>query len=35
MYVIPSDLVETFQVLHRVESAAGPWPDQPGGEPED
>ena len=30
MYVIPSDRVETFQVLHRDESAAWPWPDQPG-----
>lgn len=28
--VIPSDRVETFQVLHRDESAAWPWPDQPG-----
>ncbi len=34
MYVIPSDRVETFQVLHRDESAVWPWPDQPGGEPE-
>ena len=30
MYVIPSDRVETFQVLHRDESAAWPWADQPG-----
>ncbi len=29
MYVIPSDRVETFQVLSRDESAAWPWPDQP------
>jgi len=28
--VIPSDRVETFQVLHRDESAAWPWADQPG-----
>jgi DNA-binding GntR family transcriptional regulator len=33
-YVIPSDRVETFQVLHRDESAVWPWPDQPGGESE-
>lgn len=33
MYVIPSDRVETFQVLHRDESAAWPWPNQPDGEP--
>jgi DNA-binding GntR family transcriptional regulator len=29
MYVIPSDRVETFQVLERDESAAWPWPEQP------
>ena len=29
MYVIPSDRVETFQVLHRDESATWPWPGQP------
>ena len=34
MYVIPSDRVETFQVLERDESAGWPWPDQPGGEPD-
>ncbi len=33
VYVIPSDRVETYQVLHRDESARWPWPDQPGGEP--
>ena len=33
MSVIPSDRVETLQVLHRDESAAWPWPNQPGGEP--
>jgi GntR family transcriptional regulator len=32
-HVIPSDRVETFHVLHRDESAAWPWPDQPGREP--
>ena len=31
MYVIPSDRVETVQVLERDESAAWPWPDRPGG----
>lgn len=30
MYVIPSDRVETVQVLERDESAAWPWPGQPG-----
>jgi DNA-binding GntR family transcriptional regulator len=30
VHVIPSDRVETFQVLHRDESATWPWPDQPG-----
>jgi DNA-binding GntR family transcriptional regulator len=30
VYVIPSDRVETFQVLHRDASAAWPWADQPG-----
>ena len=34
MYVIPSDRVETFQVLHRDESATWPWPEQPVTEPE-
>jgi len=34
MYVIPSDRVETFQVLHRDESATWPWPEQPKTEPE-
>lgn len=34
MYVIPSDRVETVQVLERDESADWPWPDQPAG-PED
>ena len=33
MHVIPSDRVETFQILHRDESAAWPWPDQPSDEP--
>jgi len=33
MYVIPGDRVETFQVLHRDESAAWPWADQPGAAP--
>jgi GntR family transcriptional regulator len=28
--VIPSDRVETVQVLHRDASAAWPWADQPG-----
>jgi DNA-binding GntR family transcriptional regulator len=32
MYVIPSDRVETVQVLERDESASWPWPDQPGNE---
>jgi GntR family transcriptional regulator len=32
MYVIPSDRVETVQVLERDESASWPWPDQPGDE---
>jgi DNA-binding GntR family transcriptional regulator len=30
MYVIPSDRVETVQVLERDESAQEPWPDEPG-----
>jgi len=34
MYVIPSDRVETVQVLERDEFADWPWPDQPAG-PED
>jgi GntR family transcriptional regulator len=29
-HVIPSDRVETFQVLHRDESATWPWVGQPG-----
>jgi DNA-binding GntR family transcriptional regulator len=33
VHVIPSDRVETLQVLHRDESAAWPWPDQPNCEP--
>lgn len=33
MYVIPSDRVETYHVLHRDESAVWPWPDQSAGEP--
>jgi len=30
VHVIPSDRVETFQVLHRDASAVWPWPDKPG-----
>ena len=30
VYVIPSDRVETVQVLERDESAQAPWPDEPG-----
>ncbi len=33
VYVIPSDRVETYHVLHRDESAERPWPGLPGGEP--
>jgi DNA-binding GntR family transcriptional regulator len=33
MYMIPSDRVDTYHVLRRDESAAWPWPDQPGGGP--
>ena len=29
MYVIPSDRVETINVLRRDESAQWPWPEQP------
>ncbi len=32
VYVIPSDRVETYHVLHRDESAERAWPDLPGGE---
>lgn len=33
MYVIPSDRVEQVMVLERDETAAWPWPGQPGGAP--
>jgi DNA-binding GntR family transcriptional regulator len=32
VYVIPSDRVETYHMLHRDESAGGPWPDLSGSE---
>ena len=32
IYVIPSDRVEQVVVLERDETAAWPWPDQPGAE---